>query len=137
MISDLLLKNTPFIKKLSVEFTKYSLIGFLITLVNIFLMWLFIDILKIYTLLASSIVVIELNIVKFMAYWKIKLIHKQFIKYTTIQAGSGLLNVIGIWFLIDILHQPTVFSSIFVVGILFVLRFVLFKVTKLIINANA
>ena len=134
MISDSLVKNRKssiLLKKLSVDFTKYSLVGFLVTIANVSLMWLFIDILKIYTLLASSTVVVSLHIVKFIAYKKVRLIRKQFIKYTTIQSGSGLLNIIGVWLLIDIFHQPTVFSSMFVVSVLFVLRFVFFKITKL------
>jgi putative flippase GtrA len=118
-------------KKLTIDFSKYTIVGFLITIANVFLMWLFIDILKIYTLLASSVVVVGLHIVKFIAYKKVRLIRKQFIKYTTIQSGSGMLNIIGVWFLIDILHQPTVFSSMFVVFVLFILRFVFFKITKL------
>jgi putative flippase GtrA len=122
------------LKKLTVDFTKYSVVGFLVTIANVFFMWLFIDVLRIYTLLASSIVVVGLHIVKFIAYKKVNLIRKQFVKYTTIQSGSGLLNIIGVWFLIDILDQPTVFSSMFVVSVLFVLRFAFFKLTKLTIN---
>ncbi len=121
-------------KKLTKEFSKYSIVGFLVTIVNVSMMWLFIDIFKIYTLLASSVVVVFLHVVKYVAYKKFRLIQRQFIKYTTIQVGSGLLNIIGVWFLIDILHQPTVFSSTFVVSILFILRFILFKMTKLIIE---
>jgi len=121
-------------KKLTKDFSKYTIIGLFITIANVFLMWLLIDIFRIYTLLASTLVVVGLHIVKFFAYEKVKLIHRQFIKYTAIQIGSGLLNVVGVWFLIDILHQPTVFSSLFVVGVLFVLRFVFFKITKLTID---
>jgi putative flippase GtrA len=118
-------------KKLAIDFTKYSVVGFLITLANVFFMWLFIDVLKIYTLIASSIVVVSLFFVKFMAYYKVNLIHKQFFKYTAIQTGSGLLNIIGVWLLIDMLNVPTVPSSLFVVCVLFVLRFVFFKMAKL------
>ena len=118
-------------KRLTIDFTKYSVVGLLVTLVSVFFMWLFIDILGIYTLLASSIVVVGVYFMKFMAYNKVNLIHKQFVKYTAIQSASGLLNIIGVWFLIDILNLPTVFSSLFVVCCLFVLRFILFKITKL------
>jgi putative flippase GtrA len=118
-------------KRLAIDFTKYSVVGLLVTLANVFFMWLFIDVFKIYTFLASSIVVITLYFVKFIAYHKVNLIHRQFIKYSTIQVSSALLNIIGVWFLIDMLKQPTVFSSLFVVCVLFVLRFVFFKITNL------
>ena len=118
-------------KRLAIDFTKYAVVGLLVTLVNVFFMWLFIDVLGIYTLLASSIVVVGIYFIKFMAYNKVNLTHKQFVKYTSIQSGSGLLNIIGVWFLIDVLNLPTVPSSLFVVCILFVLRFIFFKITKL------
>jgi hypothetical protein len=94
-------------------------------------MWLFIDVLGIYTLLATTVVVVTLHIVKFIAYKEIGLIRRQFVKYTAIQSGSGVSNIIGVWFLIDVLHYSTVFSAMFVVSVLFVLRFVFFKLTGL------
>jgi hypothetical protein len=94
-------------------------------------MWLFIDVLRIYTLLATTVVVVFLHIVKFISYKAVKLIHRQFVKYTTIQVTLGLLNIIGVWFLIEVLHQPTVLSSMAVVSFLYVLRFAAFKATKL------
>jgi hypothetical protein len=124
-------KNPLLSKKLTVDFTKYSLVGFFVTIFSIFLKWLFIDILGIATPVASSVVVFSSHIAKFIAYHKVNLIRKQFFKYTAIQSTSGILNVIGDWFLIDILGLPTIFSLVFVVSVLFVLRFVFFKVTKL------
>jgi putative flippase GtrA len=134
MNSDLIMKNWLHAftsNKLTKDFTKYSLVGFLITVISIFLKWLFIDILKIATPVASSIVVISSHVMKFIAYKKVNLIRKQFIKYTVIQSGSGLLNIGGDWFFIDILKFPVLFSLVFVVSVLFVLRFVVFKITKL------
>jgi hypothetical protein len=115
----------------TVDFTKYSIVGFLVTIVSVFLKWFFIDILGIATPIASGVVVFSSHIAKFIAYHKVKLIQKQFVKYTIIQSVSGLLNIIGDWFLIDILKLPTVFSLVSVVSVLFVLRFVFFKITKL------
>lgn len=134
MISDSLVekrKNSFLTKKMTIDFTKYSIVGFLVTICSVFLKWLFIDILGIATPIASSVVVISSHVAKFMAYHKVNLIRKQFVKYTTIQSVSGLLNIIGDWFLIDILRLPTIFSLVFVVSVLFVLRFVFFKITKL------
>jgi putative flippase GtrA len=137
MISDSIYEkeNNAFLtKKLTKEFTKYSLVGFLVTIFSIFLKWLFIDIIGISTPIASSVVVVCSHIVKFIAYYQVKLIRRQFVKYTAIQTTSGVLNIVGDWFLIDVLEIPVVFSLVLVVSVLFVLRFVFFKITKLTIT---
>ncbi len=118
-------------KRLAIDFTKYTVIGLFVTFTSVFFMWLFIDIFGIHTPLASSFLVVVLFFMKFMAYNKVNLIHKQFIKYTVIQGGSGLLYIIGTWILIDIMKLSTVFSSTLAVCCLFLLRFILFKLTKL------
>jgi uncharacterized membrane protein (GlpM family) len=122
------------LKRHTVDFSKYTIIGFLVTIGNIFLMWLFIDMLRVPTLVASTIVVIGLHIVKFVSYQKVNLIKRQFVKFTIIQVVFGLLNIIGVWFMIDIFKQPTIFSSSFIVGLLFILRFLTFKITKLTVH---
>jgi len=64
MISNTIIRdNILLLKKLSKDFSKYTIVGIFITIANVFLMWLFIDILKIHTLLASSIVVGGLHVV--------------------------------------------------------------------------
>ena len=123
--------NAFITNKFTKDFTKYSLVGFFVTGISIFLKWLFMDVLEVATLAASSIVVVSSHILKFIAYKKVNLIRRQFVKYTAIQSGSGLLNIGGDWFLIDILQLPVLFSLVFVVSVLFVLRFVVFKITKL------
>gem|GEM_PF-2165285 len=121
-------------KKHTVDFSKYTTIGIIVTIANIFLMWLFIDILGISTITSSTVVVLGLHIVKFISYQQVNLIKKQFLKFTVIQVIFGLLNIIGVWFMIDILGQPTVFSSTIVVGFLFILRFFAFKITGLVVD---
>ncbi len=122
------------LKRLSINFSKYSIVGVVFTVIYIFLMWLFVDILKVNTLISSCIVVVGIHIVKYIAYKQVKLIHKQFNKYTYVQVGSGVLNVVGFWFLVDGLHLSTVFSSLSITSVLFVLRFILFKITRLTIE---
>jgi hypothetical protein len=117
-----------------IDFSKYTIIGILVTFGNILLMWFFIDILRIPTLIASTFVVIGLHVVKFISYRVVNFIKGQFIKFTAIQIIFGFLNIMGVWFMIDILKLPTVFSSAFVVGVLFILRFLVFKITGLTVN---
>ncbi|MBI2410239.1 GtrA family protein [Candidatus Kaiserbacteria bacterium] len=49
---------------------------------------------------------------------------KKFFHYTWIGIVVSLLNVILLWLFIDIMHWPTVFSSIFVVVLNFIIRYV-------------
>ncbi len=121
-------------KKYTREFSKFSIVGFFATFSNIFLLWLFIDVLRINTLLATSSIILGIFVMKFIAYNKIKLIRKQFVKYTVIQGSMRLLQIAGIWYCIEILKLPTVFSSVFVMGLIFLLTFVVFKITKLTVD---
>ncbi|MAG38835.1 hypothetical protein CMO90_01995 [Candidatus Woesearchaeota archaeon] len=125
--------SKQFLKKNSINFSKYTFIGLIVSLLNIFFVWLLIDILKIETLMATSLVVMSVFFLKFYLYILIKLIKKQFFKYVAIQIISALLNIVLTWFLIDILLIRTVIAVILVVGSLFLARFSLFKVTRLII----
>lgn len=121
-------------KKHSKEFSKFTIVGIFATSMNIFLMWLFIDIYRINTLFASCVVILGIFMMKFIAYNKINLIRKQFVKYTAIQVSMRLLQIAGVWYFIEILQMPTVFSSAFIMGAIFLLTFAVFKITKLTVS---
>lgn len=124
-------------KKYTREFSKYTSVGIAATFTNIFLMWLLIDVFKFNTLLSSSLVVLGIFISKFRAYCKVNLIRNQFVKYTVIQGSMRLLQIAGVWYFIDILKFPTIFSSAFIMALIFVLTFVVFKITRLTIDQKA
>jgi len=123
--------------KLLADFFKYTLIGAIVTLMNIFFTWFLIDIVEINTVVATTAVVASLHIVKFYSYKVSKLFgrrqmgHVQFIIYTGIIAFCSILNIVLVWFLVDIIHIATVISITAVVIGLFLLRFILFKATRL------
>lgn len=54
-------------------FTKYTFIGFIISLLNIILLYVMIDIFHISTIVSSTIVVCSLFVLKFILYKKIGL----------------------------------------------------------------
>ena len=118
--------------KIYKDFSKFLIVGMLTTFANIFLMWLFIDIFNIPSLIGATIVVAGIFFGKFYTYVLINLIHKHFLKYAAINMSIGLLNIIFVWFFIDIIGIPTAISSAVVVYGLFMLRFGTFKITKLI-----
>jgi len=117
------------------NFIKYLAVGIFITIFNIFFMWLLIDIVKMSTLFGSTIVVVTLFIVKFYGYVLIDLmVHsfKNFFKYASINFISLILNIAGVWVLIEVFHISTPIASAIVVYSLFILRFIMFKKTGLI-----
>ena len=120
------------IRKHGFHFYKYTLIGATASLLNIVFVWLLIDILNWKTIIASTIVVGLIFILKFYLYVIFSLIKKQFIKYALIQIISAILNIFFTWLFIEILLIPTIIATTLVVGGLFIGRFIMFKVSKLI-----
>lgn len=60
-----------------------------------------------------------------------RFLDKKFIHYTWIAVFISLLNIFLLWLLIDIVNIPTIIASTLVVGITFVLRYVLFDSFKI------
>lgn len=128
-----------FLKKKSyADFFKYLIIGAIVTIMNIFFTWFLIDIINIDTIISTTVVLILLHLVKFYSYRITKLFskkqmqHIQFVVYTLVTVFCSVLNIFFNWLLIDFWHLPTV-QSLTVVAIgLFLLRFILFKITNLI-----
>ncbi len=56
---------------------------------------------------------------------------KKFVRYTWIGIFISILNIFFLWLLIDIFGIPTIISSTSVIGVTFVLRYVLFDVFKI------
>ena len=124
--------------KLITDFSKYTLIGIIISIMNILFTWLLIDIIGLDTIIATTSVLMVLHILKFYSYRMSNLFDRQimgqtqFTIYTTIVIFSSILHVLLVWFFIDIIHIPTFISVTTVVIGLFLMRFVLFKASHLI-----
>jgi len=129
MIKELLFNKI--FKKHLLGFSKYTFVGIIVSILNIFFVWLMIDVFEINTIISASIVVGTLFFLKFYLYIAMKLIKKNFLKYTSIQIFSAILNVVLTWFFIDIFGIPTVIASSSVVIILFIGRFILFNISGL------
>ncbi len=121
-------------KKHIKNFSKFCFIGFIWTLLNIFLMWLTIDIIKMPTAIGSTIVVLFLFVTRFYVYVLIRLIYPKFIKYSVTNISFALANIILVWTFIDIFKIPTVISSAVVVYGLFIIKFIVFNKVGLIKN---
>lgn len=116
------------------NFSKFTFVGLVWTLLNIYLMWLVIDIVKIPTLIGSTLVVAFVFVSRFYAYVFIGLIHHKFIKYAATNISFSLANIFLVWLFIDILKIATIISSAIAVYGLFILKFIVFNQTGLIKN---
>ncbi len=119
-------------KKHIKNFSKFTLIGAIWSLLNIFLMWLVLDIIGMPTLIGSTLVVSFIFITRFYAYIFIGLIHPKFIRYAAANISFPILNIVIVWLLIDILKIPTLISSVIAVGSLFIAKFIIFNIIGLI-----
>jgi hypothetical protein len=127
-------------KKIMTDFSKYTLIGVIISINIIFFTWLLIDIIRIHTFIATTSVVVVFHVIKFHLYRGSNLFDRemmgktQFVLYTIIVVFSSTLHILLVWFLVDEAHLPTLFSVTAVIAGLFVMRFILFKYFHLIGN---
>jgi hypothetical protein len=87
-------------------------------------MWFSIDIIKLPTLIGSTMVVTILFTTKFYAYKLIRLFNLTFRKYFIITIGFNLANILLMWLFVDTLKLPTIPSSATIMLILFVLRYI-------------
>ena len=125
-------------KKIITDFSKYAFVGIIISIMNVVFTWLLIDIVGLATIIATTSVLAVLHIIKFYFYKISNLFDRQllgnvqFTIYSIIAVFSFVLHITLIWFLIDIMNIPTIISVTTVIVGLFIIRFVLFKVTHLI-----
>ena len=116
------------------DFTKYLFVGILYTFINIFLMWLFIDVLRTGTVLGSVLAVSIIFITKYFAYIWVGFMVKGFLKYSLVTGLMSIVNVALMWLFVDILKIPTVLSSTIIVYSMFIVRFVSFYAVGLVRN---
>lgn len=54
---------------------------------------------------------------------------RNFTIYTIVGAFISLINIFLVWLLIDIFHVPTLISTAAVVGLLFLVKFIIYRKT--------
>ncbi|MCK4901752.1 MAG: hypothetical protein KAS76_00230 [Thermoplasmatales archaeon] len=129
-------------KKLVLDFSKYTIVGIIVTIITISLTWFLIDIGNLHTILATSLVVVLAHLIKFYSYKKIKLFNRrqvaylQFTLYTVIVFCFSILHIVLVWFLIDILYLRTLLSVTVVTVGIFLARFISFKIANLITDKD-
>ncbi|MAG08653.1 hypothetical protein CMO89_04215 [Candidatus Woesearchaeota archaeon] len=121
-------------KKHGLNFLKYSIVGGAWSAINVFLMWLLIDVISINTVIGSTSIVVVLFIARFYMYVAIDLMHKQFLKYTLTTVLLSTLNVGFMYVFVDMLYISALWSSITSISILFLFKFIIYNMIGLIKN---
>lgn len=122
------------IKKYYTNFKKYTIIGIIFTLIEIFLLGFFVDILQKDTLISSILIIGPKTILKFYAYVYSGMMNNNLFGYIFIFAVFFILNVALILFFVDVLGFYASVTSVFLNIILFFLRFYIYDKFKLLKN---
>jgi O-antigen/teichoic acid export membrane protein len=115
------------VKKHSKKFSLFFIIGIFKSILFIVFNWLIIDILHINALIGSTTVLIIVSIITYILYIATKVIKKSIIKYVSTIIGFNIIVILAIWFLVDFMGFSGAFSSTIVVGIQFVLKYLVFN----------
>jgi putative flippase GtrA len=105
------------------DFIKYVIVGVLYTFINIFLTWLFIDILKTGTVPGAVLTSALIFVTKYFAYVAVGFMVKRFPRYAVVTGLTSAAFVVLMWLLVDILGVPAVAASAVIVYAMFIVRF--------------
>jgi len=120
------------LKKHAINFSKYFSVGAFVTIFNIFLSWLLIDVVGFKAFYSSTIVAIITFFMKYTSYLKVNLLKRAFAIFLLISILSAISYILLTTILIDFLFVPTLIAVPFVVIALFLLRFLAFYWAKII-----
>lgn len=119
----------------SFSFTKYTLSGIIFTIFTSLAMGVLVDWLKFNTLWVFIPLNIAVFLLKYPVYKAINLLKSGFWKYTI---EGGIIFILSLWFgswfmswTVDILGLPAYLMNIISVAMVFVIRYVLFKIRKI------
>lgn len=113
------------VKKHSKKFSLFLIIGCFKAIIVILLNWIAIDILNIWALPGSTMVIIIAFLVTYMMYTKTKVIKPSFLKYTSTTFSFNIAVILAIWFLVDFVGLSGALSSTVIIAIQFGLRYLL------------
>ena len=105
------------------KFSLFSFVGIFKIMLTISLSWFFIDFLKIWALIGSTLVVLTEFFITYILYLTTKVIKPEFVKYTSAFIVFNIAAIILIWLFVDFVGFSGLVSSAIVVGALFVLRY--------------
>lgn len=120
-----------FIEKYRINFEKYAVIGVIFSLLEVFFLWIFIDLMKKPTLTYSIMIIGALTMLKFYSYVIAGMIKNRIFRYMFVLGVFYILNVVFIWLLIEVIGLSAALSSAFLAAAFFILRFLTYDKFKL------
>jgi len=119
------------VKKYRINFQKYAIIGVIFSLLEIFFLWVFIDLMKKPTLAYSMMILGALTIMKFYSYVITGMMEHGILRYMLVLGVFYVLNVAFLWMLVEIIGLSAAISSAFLAAAFFILRFLMYDKVKL------
>jgi len=113
------------------NFRKYVAIGAIFSLLEIFSLWVFIDIMKKPTLAYSIMIIGALTMLKFYSYVIAGMMKNRIFGYMFVLGVFYILNVVFIWLLVEVIGLSAALSSAFLAAAFFILRFLTYDKVKL------
>ncbi|MDP7179733.1 MAG: hypothetical protein QF824_00495 [Candidatus Woesearchaeota archaeon] len=116
------------------NFSVFLVIGAVQSVLQVFLLWVLIDILKFNTLIITTIVTIGIYVAKYYVYVFVGLMKNQFMKYNVINLATMVVSILAIWILVDFFGWYASISTMVLAVIFLVLRFVIFDKAGMVNN---
>ena len=126
-----MIKIKKFIEKYRINFEKYAVIGVIFSLLEVFFLWFFIDLMKKPTLTYSIMIIGALTMLKFCSYVIAGMMKNRIFRYMFVLGVFYILNVVFIWLLIELIGLSAALSSAFLAVAFFILRFLTYDKVKL------
>ena len=120
----------------AINFSKYFSVGLAVSLLNVLLSFIFIDIVGMRALYSSIIVGIIIFLIKYETYVRIHLIKRKFIIFMLITSLSVLAYIILTTIAVDFLGIHTLIAVPVILAGLFLIRFFAFYLTRIIKNRH-
>ncbi|MEK6983799.1 MAG: hypothetical protein AABX33_04455 [Nanoarchaeota archaeon] len=113
-------------KSYRTNFQKYTVIGSIFSLLEIFFLWIFIDLLNKPTLRYSIIIIGALTMLKFYSYVMSGMMKNRIFSYMLVLGIFYVLNVVFVWLLVEVIGLSAAFGSAFLTAAFFVFRFFIY-----------
>ncbi len=118
------------------NFRKYAFIGVIFSLLEIFFLWIFIDMMKSPILITTVIVIGLSTLFKFYSYVLSGMMKHMIIRYVFVLAIFYILNVSVVWTLINIGFSAAISSALAAIA-LFLLRFLIYDKFQMLKNKSS
>jgi putative flippase GtrA len=116
----------------SSTFIRFSIAGGIWTVINIGMMWLLIDVMRLPGWLGSTIGVVILYVGRYYTYLLLKAMEPKFWRYVSASGVFSLLIIGSMTVAVDVCGFKALYSSVVITGLSFIFKYLFFKKVDLI-----